>query len=54
MWSPNIADLSEHYRVYAADIIDQGGKNLPTQPMNLLARCVRSSRWLRVVGGCQP
>jgi hypothetical protein len=44
MWSPNIADLSEQNRVCAADVIDQRGKNVPTQPMNFSANCVRASR----------
>jgi pimeloyl-ACP methyl ester carboxylesterase len=29
MWSPNIADLSRDYRVYAIDIIGQPGKSIP-------------------------
>jgi hypothetical protein len=51
MWCPNITDLSERYRVFAADVIDQGGTNVPTQPMNF-SSCVRSSRRLRAAGGC--
>lgn len=39
MWAPNIADLSEHHRVYAADVIDQGGKSVPAQPMKNRQGC---------------
>jgi hypothetical protein len=44
MWCPNITDLSERYRVCAADVIDQGGKHVPTQPTNFPANRVRSSQ----------
>jgi len=29
MWSPNIADFSKDYRVYAIDVIGQPGKSIP-------------------------
>jgi pimeloyl-ACP methyl ester carboxylesterase len=29
MWSPNIADFSKDYRVYAIDVISQPGKSIP-------------------------
>jgi len=29
MWSPNVADLSRDYRVYAIDIMGQPGKSIP-------------------------
>ena len=29
MWSPNIADFSKHYRVYAIDVMTQPGKSIP-------------------------
>jgi hypothetical protein len=44
MWSPNIADPSRHWRVCAANVIDQGGKNVPAQPTNFSTNCVRPSR----------
>src|SRR5215475_11119883 len=33
MWSPNIADFSKDYRVYAIDIIGQPGKSIPDEPV---------------------
>ncbi len=30
-WQPNVAALSEHFRVYAVDVIGQVGKSVPTQ-----------------------
>ncbi len=33
MWSPNIADLSHDYRVYAVDVMGQPGKSLPAEPI---------------------
>lgn len=39
MWAPNIADLSEHHRVYAVDVIDQGGKSVPAQLMKNRLGC---------------
>jgi pimeloyl-ACP methyl ester carboxylesterase len=33
MWGLNIADFSEHYRVYAIDTMGQPGKSLPTEPI---------------------
>lgn len=29
MWSPNIADFSKHYRLYAIDVIGQPGRSIP-------------------------
>ena len=29
MWSPNIADFSKNYRVYAIDVLGQPGKSIP-------------------------
>jgi len=33
MWSPNIADFSTHYRVYAVDVMGQPGRSLPCEPI---------------------
>lgn len=33
MWSPNIADLSKDYRVYAIDVMGQPGKSVPNEPI---------------------
>jgi pimeloyl-ACP methyl ester carboxylesterase len=33
MWSPNIADFSRGYRVYALDVMGQPSKSLPTEPI---------------------
>jgi pimeloyl-ACP methyl ester carboxylesterase len=33
MWSPNIADFSEDYRVYAIDVMGQPSKSIPTEPI---------------------
>lgn len=31
IWRPNVAGLSRHYRVYAVDVIGQGGKSISNQ-----------------------
>ena len=33
MWSPNIADFSRDYRVYAIDVMGQPSKSIPGQPI---------------------
>ncbi len=33
MWSPNIADFSKDYRVYAIDVMGQPGKSIPKEPI---------------------
>ena len=33
MWSPNIADFSKDYRVYAVDVMGQPSKSIPTEPI---------------------
>ena len=33
MWSPNIADFSKDYRVYAVDVMGQPGKSIPREPI---------------------
>jgi pimeloyl-ACP methyl ester carboxylesterase len=33
MWSPNVADFSKDYRVYAIDVMGQPGKSLPKEPV---------------------
>lgn len=33
MWAPNVADLSEVYRVYAIDTMGQPGKSVPGEPI---------------------
>ena len=33
MWSPNIADLSKEYRVYAIDVMAEPSKSLPDEPI---------------------
>ncbi|MFZ2052618.1 MAG: alpha/beta hydrolase [Candidatus Aminicenantales bacterium] len=32
IWIPNIKELSEKYRTYAVDMIDGGGRSIPTRP----------------------
>jgi len=32
IWIPNIKELSEKYRTYAVDLIDGGGRSIPTRP----------------------
>jgi pimeloyl-ACP methyl ester carboxylesterase len=32
MWMPNIEELSENHRTYAVDMIDGGGRSIPTKP----------------------
>jgi pimeloyl-ACP methyl ester carboxylesterase len=33
MWSPNIADFSKNYRVYAVDVMGQPSKSIPDEPI---------------------
>jgi pimeloyl-ACP methyl ester carboxylesterase len=33
MWSPNVADFSRDYRVYAIDVMGQPGKSIPKEPI---------------------
>ena len=33
MWSPNIADFSKDYRVYAVDVMGQPSKSIPNEPI---------------------
>jgi hypothetical protein len=33
MWTPNVADFSESYRVYAVDVMGQPGKSIPDKPI---------------------
>jgi pimeloyl-ACP methyl ester carboxylesterase len=33
MWTPNIADFSRDYRVYAIDVMGQPSKSIPTEPI---------------------
>ena len=33
MWSPNIADFSKDYRVYAIDVMGQPSKSIPDEPI---------------------
>jgi len=33
MWSPNVADFSKDYRVYAIDVMGQPGKSIPGEPI---------------------
>ena len=33
MWFANVADLSNHYRIYALDIIGSAGKSIATHPL---------------------
>jgi pimeloyl-ACP methyl ester carboxylesterase len=43
MWSPNIADLSRHYRVYAVDVMGQPSRSIPGEPIRSRADFVE---WL--------
>ena len=43
MWSPNIADFSEDYRVYAIDTMGQPSKSIPNEPIRRAADYVE---WL--------
>jgi pimeloyl-ACP methyl ester carboxylesterase len=43
MWSPNIADLSRDYRVYAVDVMGQPSRSIPGQPIRSRADFVE---WL--------
>jgi pimeloyl-ACP methyl ester carboxylesterase len=33
MWTPNVADFSRHYRVYAIDVMGQPGRSIPADPI---------------------
>jgi pimeloyl-ACP methyl ester carboxylesterase len=33
MWTPNVADFSESYRVYAVDVMGQPGRSIPDKPI---------------------
>ena len=33
MWTPNVADFSENYRVYAVDVMGQPGRSIPDKPI---------------------
>lgn len=33
VWYPNVQALSQHFRVYAPDVIDQSGKSVPTRKL---------------------
>ena len=33
MWSPNIADFSKEYRIYAIDVMGQPSKSIPNEPV---------------------
>jgi pimeloyl-ACP methyl ester carboxylesterase len=33
MWTPNVAELSKDYRVYAIDVMGQPGKSIPDEPI---------------------
>lgn len=46
MWSPNIADFSRDYRVYAVDVMGQPGKSIPAEPVRNAADYVE---WLTAV-----
>jgi len=46
MWSPNVADLSRNYRVYAVDVIGQPGRSVPDRHMKNRDDCVA---WLSEV-----
>jgi pimeloyl-ACP methyl ester carboxylesterase len=43
MWSLNVADLSEHHRVYAIDVMGQPGRSTPDEPIRTAAEYVE---WL--------
>ncbi len=43
MWSPNIADFSKDYRVYAIDVMGQPGKSIPEKP---IANAADYAAWL--------
>jgi pimeloyl-ACP methyl ester carboxylesterase len=46
MWSPNIADFSKDYRVYAIDVMGQPSKSIPDEPIRNAADYVA---WLTAV-----
>ena len=37
MWSPNMVDFSQHYRVYAIDTMGQPSKSIPGNPTRVVA-----------------
>ena len=43
MWTPNIADFSTDYRVYAIDVMGQPGRSIPDEPIRSAANYVE---WL--------
>lgn len=45
MWSYNVAALSEHFRIYAIDIIGEAGKSAGTRP----TKTTEYSQWLKEV-----
>jgi len=45
MWSPNVADFSKDYRVYAIDMMGQSGKSIP-DPNNPLKATTDLVAWL--------
>ena len=45
MWSPNIADFSKDYRVYAIDVMSQPGKSIP-DPDNPIQNAADYVAWL--------
>lgn len=38
-WYPNVAALSQHFRVYAPDVIDQAGRSTPTRKLGNRQDC---------------
>ncbi len=46
MWSPNIAELSRDYRVYALDVMGQPSRSIPDQPIRSRADFVE---WLTTI-----
>jgi pimeloyl-ACP methyl ester carboxylesterase len=46
VWYPNIEALSQHFRVYTPDAVDQMGRSLPTRKLKTPQDC---SRWLTEV-----
>lgn len=43
VWYPNIAALSQHFRIYALDVVDQMGRSVPTRKLATAQDC---SDWL--------
>jgi pimeloyl-ACP methyl ester carboxylesterase len=46
MWTPNVADFSRDYRVYAIDVMGQPGKSIPEEPITDAADFVA---WLTAI-----